>query len=119
MNVSRYRMTGKVFIEIFRTQLDTNLGMAVKIDRPLKAFRCKAGFLKKCYRQFDGFSSNYKINILSNHGFSRPMIHRNASDCAPSEIGSLKTIDKTHDIVCAACSLPVKKFLWGHFVILE
>jgi len=46
------------------------------------------------------------------------MIHRNASDCAPFKIGSLKTIDQTHDIVCATCSLPVEKFFWGHFVIL-
>jgi hypothetical protein len=47
------------------------------------------------------------------------MIHRDVAYCAPFKIGSLKTIDQTHDIVCAACSLPVEKFLWGHVVILS
>ncbi len=47
------------------------------------------------------------------------MIHGNAAYCAPSDIGSLKTIDKPHDIVCAAGRLPIVKFLWGHFTILQ
>lgn len=38
------------------------------------------------------------------------MIHRNAAYRAPFKIGSLKTIDQTHDIVCATCSLPVENY---------
>jgi hypothetical protein len=46
------------------------------------------------------------------------MIHRNAAYCAPFKVGSLQTIDKPHDIVGAACRLPVEEFFWGHLVVL-
>ena len=68
---------------------------------------------------------NNKFNVLSDHGFSRPVIDSHASDRAPCKVCSLETIatrmriDQAHDIVCATCRLPVIKLFGGHAVILD
>jgi hypothetical protein len=77
--------------------------MAMEINRPLKAFRFKAGLFKAFYGKLHRFCRNYKIDALSNHGFSSLVIHRYSSDCAPRKICPLKAINHAHDIVCTAC----------------
>ncbi len=57
-----------------------------------------------------------KIDILRHHRFSRPVVHRDATYCAPRNVRFLQRLHETHDVVSAARGLPIEELLGGHIL---
>ena len=114
MDIGGDRPGGEIAIEVFRAQLQVDLGAAEEVHRPVVSLSLESDRFEHVHSLGSLVNRDDKIDIPGHHRLGGPVVHGNATDGALMQFGAFQGIDHLHDVVGPACCLPVVKLSSCH-----